>query len=65
MLWVSDMLVRDRIAGFHAEAAHDRLIRALTPPVTPEPQRRPRAHAWWRRLIGLRIRVSRQDVARA
>lgn len=65
MLWVTEMLVRDRIAGFHAEAAHDRLIRALTPPVTPEPQRRPRAHAWWRRLMGLQIRLFRQYAARA
>jgi hypothetical protein len=53
MSWSNEMLVRDRITRLHAEAAHDRLARAVS-----GPSRRGdslQAGGWWRRLMGLPV----------
>jgi hypothetical protein len=52
MSWSTEMLVRDRIARRHAEAAHDRLVRSLAAPTRVGRRLR---DGWWRGLMGLPV----------
>ena len=50
---MTEMLVRDRIARLHAEAALDRLARTASGPTHRAASAG--AGAWWRRLMGLPV----------
>lgn len=51
---MNEMLVRDRIARLHAEAALDRLARTASGP-SRGAATAAGAGAWWRRLMGLPV----------